>query len=516
MNRHFAGRTALLILFVLAGCAPSTPRTGTPPAPVTVADVLERVRRAQGSAAAGVVLTEAPAGAPADTSVRAFGAGGRVRSGTTLGFDGEFAFQIDRTGMATPVPQRLREKLGIPLWVRGGWWAEPDAPFERRLAPELGDDSTVAVSFRVRDGLVPAAAFVDRRTWRVRRLVVEYERGPYTVDYGDWRPVAGRHYAFRTRTAYRDTAEHRVVRAAPLAPGDSVRFIVPPLPGDHEFDASVAAAVQTRRGVPFGPNSPGHYYVQPEIDGEQAGWFHFDSGSDGMQIDVALADRLGMPIIGRTRSMGADGRVREGTLRRGKTFRLGRLTFRDPVYLALDLSENNAPPGEKRAGVIGYPVFARAVVEFARDGEHIALFDPRGYALSPGAQWQPMSYIDLTPAVYTRIEGDRTGLYQLDTGHSGSLTLYGPYIRQESLLQGRDTSVVTTSGAGGSYREHVGTVQWIELGGRRFENVRSGFRLEGLSREGGAGNIGRRLMAPFTVVFDYPHRRVAFVPLPAG
>ncbi|HEY0035734.1 MAG TPA: hypothetical protein VGB66_03550, partial [Longimicrobium sp.] len=73
----------------------------------------------------------------------------------------------------------------------------------------------------------------------------------------------------------------------------------------------------------------------------------------------------------------------------------------------------------------------------------------------------------------------------------------------------------TTSGAGGSYREHVGTVEWIELGGRRFENVRSGFRLEGLSREGGAGNIGRRLMAPFTVVFDYPHRRVAFVPRPA-
>ncbi|HEY0022272.1 MAG TPA: hypothetical protein VGB24_05160 [Longimicrobium sp.] len=124
MKCHSGRRTALLIFLILAGCAPATPPTVAPPAPLTVADVLERVRRAQGSAAAGVVLTEAPAGAPADTSVRAFGADGRVRSGNTLGFDGEFAFQIDRTGMATPVPQRLREKLAIPLWVRGGWWAE--------------------------------------------------------------------------------------------------------------------------------------------------------------------------------------------------------------------------------------------------------------------------------------------------------------------------------------------------------------------------------------------------------
>jgi hypothetical protein len=37
-------------------------------------------------------------------------------------------------------------------------------------------------------------------------------------------------------------------------------------------------------------------------------------------------------------------------------------------------------------------------------------------------------------------------------------------------------------------------------------------RTGGASREGGAGVIGRVLLRDFTVVFDYPNRRVALIP----
>jgi len=41
------------------------------------------------------------------------------------------------------------------------------------------------------------------------------------------------------------------------------------------------------------------------------------------------------------------------TIRQGKTFQLGTVTFKNPIYLAMDLSDRNVPPGEKRAGVVG-------------------------------------------------------------------------------------------------------------------------------------------------------------------
>ena len=379
------------------------------------------------------------------------------------------------------------------------------------ILPAESDARHIALRLERQGGIVPATLFVDRTTWLPASLVVPYDRGPFTASYSDYRPALGMVLSHRIETSYRGSSASVVTSVRPLAKAEA-RFAMPQ-PADYSFDDRSPALLELRRGTPIAAGDPGHVYARPEVDGKALGWFLFDSGADGMMIDTRLADELGMPIIGRTNSIGADGNPRPGTFRRGKTFRLGRLTIKDPVYLAVDLSANNAPAGEKRAGVIGYDLLARAIVEFHGTGDRIALCDPARYRLPAGARWQPLGFMDSTPAIRTRFEGGRTGLFQLDTGSAASVDFYPGFTQRERLLEGRATREHRSQGAGGAFPVAVGRLADFELGGRHFRNLEVSFRTGGIGRDGGAGVIGRELMAGFTTVFDYPHRRISFAPL---
>lgn len=490
----------------------------------TVAEVLSNVRKAIGygklkKLKRGFVVEEdeAAKGADAqDARILMFGPGGEFReeakpsNNRPLGFDGKYGWQVDRAGLPTPMPQRLREKLLIPAWVRSGWWLSEDAPFVFAILPEETNDKQVALSMRLERGLVGAKVFVARTTWLPTTLVVEYERGPYTVAFKDYQETSGFRFPQRIVVNYRGPdSEYKVRSITEMSKAASNLFAAPPLPPDATFDNSLPAELKVAQGVPFSASSPGHYYVRPLVDGRDLGWFHFDTGADAMHLDTKFADELKMPVLGKSQTRGADGRVQEVTIRQGKTFQLGRVTYKNPIYLAMDLSDRNAPPGEKRAGLVGYPLFARVVAEVTGGGKQIALHDPVSYRLNRG-KWRELSYIDLTPAVVCRFEGNREGLFQLDTGYTGTVTFYDKFIKDEKLLDGRSVKEETSIGAGGTYKLATGTIEWFELAGYRFNNPKAGFRIAGLSREGGAGVVGREFLSVFRIVFNYPERRIAF------
>jgi len=492
---------------------------------LTVAEVLANVRKAVGygklkKLTRGFVVDEVEFAKGAETKVSRtvmFGPGGEFReeakqsNNRPFGFDGKYGWQIDRSGFPAPLPQRLREKLLIPAWVRSGWWLNEAAPFVIAILPEETNDKQVALSMRLERGLVGAKVFIDRATWLPASLVVEYERGPFKVAFEDYQVTLGFRFPQKILINYRGSDSGFKVRSvAKISQSQSALFAYPPPPPDTTFDNSLPAELKVSQGVPFSASSPGHYYVRPLIDGKDIGWFHFDTGSDGMHIDTKLADELGMAVLGKSQSRGADGRVQEVTIRQGKTFQLGRVIFKNPVYLAQDLSDRNAPPGEKRAGLVGYPLFARVVVEVTGGGRRISLYEPTSYKLSKG-KWQELSYIDLTPAVRCRFEGNREGLFQLDTGYTGTVTFYDKFTLDEKLLEGRTVKEETSMGAGGTYKLMTGTIAWFELAGQRFDNPKVGFRIAGLSREGGAGVVGREFLSAFTIVFNYPARRIAFI-----
>lgn len=228
-------------------------------------------------------------------------------------------------------------------------------------------------------------------------------------------------------------------------------------------------------------------------------------------IDEAVADELGLEIIGSTTSTGADGNVRKATFRRAKSLTVGRIRMENVVFAALDLSRNNAPPGERRMGTIGYDLFARSTVEYGDGGRRVRICNPATYRLPRGGQWQRLEHIDQTPAAKGAVDG-LLGLFQLDTGTAGSIDFTKPFHERNGMLKGRETRTVQVAGAGGTFPVAVGTVAEFRLGGEVFRDLEVAFRTGGLSREGSAGTIGREVLNRFTMVFDYPNQRLAFLP----
>jgi hypothetical protein len=440
---------------------------------------------------------------------------GELRSGEAFGFDGAFGWQRDdRRGAAIPFSQRQREKLMWPLWVRGHWWLNPRSGIAVAVVPEESDARTIALALTLHDGLVPAKLYVDRATWLPARLVVPYERGPFTAIFSDYRSIRGVRLAGTVRTSYRGEAERRLVSMAPLAGRNA--FAAPALPADTRFDPAVPARLEIAPGAPFASGTPGHIYVRAGVDDSRSGWWHLDSGSDSMIIDEAVADSLGMEVIGTHRSMGADGVAREGTWRRGRSFTLGRIRIERPVFRAMDLAANNAPPGERRMGTIGYDLFARAVVEYADGGRDVRICNPRGYRLPRGGRWQRLEHIDATPAARGIVEGRLEGLFQIDTGNAGTIDFAKPFHERHDLLRGRQTDRLRVEGSGGTFSVERGRIAHFDFGGRRYDDLEVTFRTGGVSREGSAGTIGRDVLAPFRTIFDYANHRIAFVPVTAG
>lgn len=458
-------------------------------------------------------------------SVKMFGPSGEVRreskplDTSTFLFDGTELWLINRSagsarnGSPAPVNRKQLEKLVLPWWVQSGWWLDENAPLDITLLPEESNEARVALSIRFKKGVVDSKLFVSRATWLPETIIVEQAKGLLTHEFSDYRKTLGFFYAYRSKVSYDNSvSEYKVTSVTGLRATDNP-FRRLPASGDTTFDNSLPAELQMGQGAPFADGSKGHpTYVRPLIDGKEVGWFHFDTGADAMMIDNKIADALNMPILGQSEAVAADGNVRKVTIRRGKTFQLGRVTIKDPIYIGDDLSKMNSPPGEKRAGFCGYPLMARVVAEITGGGSGVALYDPSTYRLARGS-WRDLSIISYTPAFTARLEGDREGLFMLDTGHSGTVDINSNFSKEHKMLEGRKTVDETVSSSGGDLKNSLAALEWFELAGYRFKNPRASFRIAGAGyeAEGVAGVVGREFMKPFTIVFNYPERRIAFI-----
>jgi hypothetical protein len=447
-----------------------------------------------------------------------FGRGGRVRregtgeSRNPFIFDGKDGWSIDpRTELAVPNSQSGREKLLFPAWIRSGWWLDKNAPLRMSILAGESDEKIVALAMKFSDGLVGAKLFINRGTWLPSKLIVEYAAGPYTVEFNEYEESLGFLYPRQIKINYRNSDSiYKVKTVAEILSENGNSFVGFIPPNDTAFDNAVPAELKLSKGEGEG----GNYFVRPLIDGREVGPFNFDSGHPVMMIDAKIADKLGMPILSTTKITGNDGNTQTATLRRGKTFQLGRLIITDPIYLVSDLSDRSAPAGEKRAGVCGYPIFARSVVEFSRGGERIALYDPATYKLQKG-RWQELFRAAHAPAIHARLEGERRGLFMLDTGASVTVFFNSLYSKEQGLLNGRQTRELIGEGSGGgTLKTLVGQIQWFDLAGHRFINPTVEFAIEGegVEQDGIAGIIGREFMKHFqTIIFHFPAKRLAFV-----
>lgn len=481
------------------------------------AEIVEKMRRAVGDLPATFTLgdakappasgdsgaaTESPVSAASEATapevVRQFGANGEVsiRSGGTpsLAFIGERVWQVrPPAGRYTP-DTRMAEKLLLPEWVRGMEVLRHPERFEMEAWRE--DATHVSLHFWTRSGgVVPVRMTIDEETWLPVYASVEWDAGPRTIYLSEYETgPAGRHAGMVVESYRGRESTWRLVEVKEGTEADA--FAHPSELWTTEFDG---AANPELRGV-TGAGEGGHLFVRPSVDGQDVGWFHTDTGAPFVMLDTKVCDQLGLPVL---QDLG------DGTLRKVEELSVGQIVLRNLLVFARDLSGMSAPEGSVRAGVLGGPVFAAAVTEFDYSAPALRVYDPSRYTTD--RQWRSM-IVERVPMVTASFPGGE-GRFFIDTGKSSAVSFFSETGRAFSLLEGREVDEVANLTVTGETIELSTTLEWFELGGRRFENPQVQVKLPGTTNDdvtGALGFVGRGLFADRIVVFDYTGGRIAF------
>jgi hypothetical protein len=276
------------------------------------------------------------------------------------------------------------------------------------------------------------------------------------------------------------------------------------------FESAIPANIEVKR------TSTGHLLVKPTVNGRQPGWFIFDTGAGICCVSTPHIAELNLRDAGSIGAVGVGGSGGK-KLYRADSVALGPLTLTDHPIMAVDFSFLKQHLGEEIYGVIGYGVLSHAIVELDIEMPRIAIHAPDTYVLRQ-ADWQSLELDDRIPAVRCTFEGHE-GLFRLDSGADGHITFHQPAVEQWSLLEGRRVTNMKMGGVGGFVAAKKGEIEWIEIGGRRYENIPALFATEARGAFADSrkqGNIGAELLRKFILVFDYPENRIAFIPRDAA
>ncbi|HEX6886166.1 MAG TPA: pepsin/retropepsin-like aspartic protease family protein [Planctomycetota bacterium] len=479
--------------------------------------LLARARAALGPWPAGSVQLvgrgPAEAGGLAGTVRVALAPGGRFRIDLESALaqsnacDGERVWTRDRSGLERPAELEDADVARVLGWVLSGHWTEARELALDEPARAEGEPPQLALALTGTPLVMTLA--LDPTTSLPTELRYHDDSGERRWLFEDWRAVGGRRLPHRWSHDDGSTVDRYSVATfepGPLEDG-LYRSAFPPA-SDVRFDPEADPELDVIRVA------SGHLLVEPWIEGEPVGMFIFDTGAGGMCIDPRVAEELGLEKLGEVLAVGIGGKTTTA-FRRGGELQLGAVTWRDPVYVELDLAFLEPIFGRKVAGIIGYDLLARCVAEVETRKPYVALHDPARFTLT-GAAWQELALMDNVPHVRARFEGEREGYFRLDTGANGTLTFHAPAVRELGLLEGRTLTRGFSGGVGGQAELQSGPLAWFELAGHRFENPTVSFSLA----EHGAftdrytlGNVGQEFLAPFRLVLDYPGDRIAFVPV---
>lgn len=224
------------------------------------------------------------------------------------------------------------------------------------------------------------------------------------------------------------------------------------------------------------------------------GRFILDTGATAIVLDEAFADRAKLPALeGQSEATTMYGRVRTH-VRRTDTISFGSATLRNAMVYSEDFRAHDVFGLDRQdyAGLIGYDLFAGAIVKLDVYGSKITIMDPstdlsdaRGIALlvdlSQGVPAIPMT-LNKTIAVNAL----------LDTGNPG-IIFYGP-----DLVKKRHLKIF--AGCGNIESLSIGPITYGSQAACEW-----GFAANDML-------LGFDFLKHFDYVFDYPHGRMYMTP----
>lgn len=426
----------------------------------------------------------------------------------TEGFDGEHAWSIDIAGEHRRLELGERESTLFNAAVISGGWFSPDSGVAFTLDESRATADSILLNFNHEAGSARGAVEINRADWRPVKWTLETSGSTLTGESRGTITADGFTFPAAITQVSSHGMENRItVTGARLVPLNPARFSPSPADAaDHSFNPAVPATLEIKRAP------TGHLLVRAKLDADHEGWFIFDTGAGINCLEQSLINDRGYERLGEVPAVGVGGSV-SAPFVRARSITVGPLTVERPLCIGLDMKALSGFMGETLSGIIGYGVLARSTVEIDMTAPSVSIHDPARFTLARG-EWSPLIVYERHPCLTGAIEG-HPGVFKIDTGAAGStLAVHAPAVERLRLLEGRDTTPGRMGGVGGFVDAPRGTITLLELAGTRHENIEVQFaakRIGAFADEYTLGNIGGKILAPYTLILDYTNNRAALV-----
>lgn len=435
---------------------------------------------------------------------------GQGASASRRGFDGREAWVADARGVSRPLHLGSRADLVMDLWLRTQQWVLDPRAAERWEAA----DGAEGLRFRrAGEGPHPEVIVeVDAVTRRPRRAVLVRNGRERVLTFTDWEERDG----LALPMTITESAGGEVVRVDRFAsrrrpPGSPARR-----PASSPSDAVHRAegGPLPREEVRF--DRGGRAFVRVELPAGRKAWMLLDTGFGSHAISRTLAEELSLTASSTVALRGVSGAQAARRLR-CERLDVGTLTLRSCELVELDTGFLSERAGFTVGGVLGAPLFQRAVVVIDGIRGRVEVRDPARF--DGGAEaWQPVLLDGTAPCVagQVRASGEVTPplWFRLDTGSDDTLTV-SRWAVQAFGLAGDRTGLAPRSLAGPfgevrGWRKSADALLVADSAlGRQQVTLMRDDAPGPLSDPWIAGNVGTRLLRERRVVLDLGAQRIA-------
>ena len=118
--------------------------------------------------------------------------------------------------------------------------------------------------------------------------------------------------------------------------------------------------------------------------------------------------------------------------------------------------------------------------------------------------------------IEAEVDGHR-GLFRLDTGDGGTVTLFAAFAKRNDLYQGIGENVISGAGVGGKVRARKVTLSSFKLAGTDFRELPANLsqnKAGTFASRTLAGSLGGGVLRCYRITFDYPARFLTFQAAP--
>lgn len=259
-------------------------------------------------------------------------------------------------------------------------------------------------------------------------------------------------------------------------------------------------------------------FIDVRVAGSAAQQFLFDTGSNASLIDPPLAKSLGFKTVQATEGNSGVGNATSTFLQYDLPVceEVAGAAVPDIHFIGFDLLTISSVEGLAVRGTVGGELIQHFVFMIDYENRRMKALDPASFEYHGDGIVLPIA---IDGQIFTKVRLRKrsgevvTGTFYVDTGTRTALSLNAPFTRANHLLDGETVIPEATLGVGigGESLATVFRFSDVEMGGLHLHDVvaTASHDEKGVFADPNlAGIIGGDLLRKFTVILDYPHKRV--------